>query len=42
MLGMALVLAGGHSARADDFEKFQERARQQKKELISKLTDQHS
>ena len=42
MLGIAVVLAGGRSARADDFEKFQERARQQKKELISKLTDQHA
>ncbi len=42
MLGIAVVLAGGRSAGADDFEKFQERARQQKKELISKLTDQHA
>ncbi len=42
MLGIAVVLAGGRSARADDFEKFQERARQQKKELISKLMDQHA
>ena len=42
MLGIAVVLAGGRSARADDFEKFQERARQQKKDLISKLMDQHA
>ena len=42
MLGIAVVLAGSRSARADDFEKFQERARQQKKDLISKLTDQHA
>ncbi len=42
MLGIAVVLAGSNSARADDFEKFQERARQQKKELISKLTEQHA
>ena len=42
MLGIAVVLAGGRFARADDFEKFQERARQQKKELISKLKDQHA
>ena len=42
LLGIAVVLAGGRSARADDFEKFQERARQQKKDLISKLTDQHA
>ena len=42
MLGIAVVLAGGRSAGADDFEKFQERARQQKKDLISKLMDQHA
>ena len=42
MLGIVVVLAGGRAARADDFEKFQERARQQKKELISKLIDQHA
>ena len=42
MLGIAVVLAGGRAARADDFEKFQERARQQKKDLISKLMDQHA
>ena len=42
MLGIAVVLAGGRAAWADDFEKYQERARQQKKELISKLKDQHA
>ena len=42
LFGIAVVLAGGRSARADDFEQFQERARQQKKDLISKLTDQHA
>ncbi len=42
MLGLAVLLAGTHSARADDFEKFQERARQQKKDLIRKLTEQHA
>ncbi len=39
MLGIAVLLAGGHSARADDFEKFQERARAQAKKTISNLTE---
>lgn len=38
----AVMLVCNSAARADDFEKFQERARQQKKELISKLIDQHA
>jgi hypothetical protein len=42
LLGIAVVLAGGRSARADDFEKFQERAAKEKKELISKLKAQHA
>lgn len=40
MLGIAVLLAGGRSARADDFEKFQERARAQAKKTISNLTQE--
>lgn len=39
-LGSLGMLCGGASARADDFEKFQKRARAQLKKTISNLTEQ--